>query len=216
VQEDAFSLPKGSTENLGACFVVRGPSEYLMLYGYNTGFRFARSDDLFAWKKIETAPIVDLGEGTRDPCVLRQDDGSYLLYATAGHKDRSAIVLASSQDLLHWKKQEPALLTDIRASWGALESPFVHKRKDDYYLFVNYSHRQYQETVVFWSKDPRRFDWQSPLCTLFAHAAELFTWREKMYISHCGIEDRHWSEVDAPYGLWLAELQWAETPESRG
>jgi hypothetical protein len=29
-------------------------------------------------------------------------------------------------------------------------------------------------------------------------------------LTHCGIEDRHWSDIGAPYGLWLAELDWAE------
>jgi hypothetical protein len=206
---DALALPKGSSENLGASFVVRGSEEYLMIYGYNTGYHFARSKDLDQWEKIETLPVLDLGQGTRDPCVLRLDDGSYLLYGAAGHKGRSAVVMASGRDLLHWKPEAPALLSDIPAPWGALESPFVHRRGNDFYLFVNFSHRQYEETLVFQSKDPRRFDWQTPLCTVFAHAAELFTWRGKTYISHCGIEDRHWSEIGAPNGLWLAELRWA-------
>ena len=69
----------------------------------------------------------------------------------------------------------------MEIAWGALESPFVFRRGDEYYLFVNFSHRQYEETLVFNSRDPRRFDWTSPLCTLFAHAAELFDWRGQTY-----------------------------------
>jgi len=49
--EDAFSLPPGTTENVGACFVVPYGSEYRMIYGYNTGFYFARSDDLNVWQR---------------------------------------------------------------------------------------------------------------------------------------------------------------------
>ena len=71
-------------------------------------------------------------------------------------------------------------------------------------------YRQYEETLVFHSRDPRRFDWTSPLCTLFAHAAEFFDWRGQTYITHCGIEDRHWSDIGAPYGLYMAALDWAE------
>jgi len=206
----AFALPEGTTDSIGACFVVRAHSEFLMIHGYGGALRVSRSADLDTWHRIPDAPGVTLGQGTRDPCILPLDDGGHLLYGAAGHEGHSAVVLASSHDLMHWEPQEPALLTDIPVPWGALESPFVHRRGPDYYLFVNHSHRQYEETLVFHSRDPRRFDWPSPLCTVFAHAAELFTWRGRTYISHCGIEDRHWSDVGAPYGLWLAQLGWAQ------
>lgn len=209
-REHALALPEGTSESIGACFVLQAGEGFLMVYGYSTGFHFARSSDLNTWQNITEIPVLDLGQGTRDPCILQLEDGTYLLYAAAGHAGRSAIALASSHDLIHWKQEAPALLTDIPGASGALESPFVHRRGDDYYLFANHSHRQYEETLVFQSKDPFRFDWRSPVCTVFAHAAELLTWRGKTYISHCGIEDRHWSDIGAPYGLWLAELQWAE------
>jgi hypothetical protein len=209
-REHALMLPEETSENIGACFVMQTGKEFLMVYGFNTGFYFARSSDLETWKKIAEVPKTDLGQGTRDPCILPQEDGSYLLYTSNGDEGRSVVGLATSSDLLHWKQEEPALRTEIPVPWGALESPFVMQRGGDYFLFVNHSHRQYEETLVFHSTNPRRFDWESPLCTMFAHAAELFEWRGRTYISHCGIEDRHWPEVGAPYGLWLAELQWAE------
>jgi hypothetical protein len=207
----AFVLAEGTSENIGACFVLRTADGFLMVYGYNTGFHFARSSDLNTWQNLTEIPVLHLGQGTRDPCILQLEDGtSYVLYAACGHAGSSAVALASSNDLIQWKREEPSLLTDIPVPYGALESPFVHRRGDAYYLFINYSHRQYEETLVFRSKNPRRFDWQSPLCTIFAHAAKVLTWRGRTYISHCGIEDRHWSDIDAPYGLWLAELHWAE------
>jgi len=206
----AFELPVGTTENIGACFVVAWESEYRMIYGYNTGFHFARSRDLEEWQPLPGSGALDLGQGTRDPYVLQLDDGTYLLYGAAGHGGRSAVVLASSRDLARWQPEPPALLSDVEIAWGALESPFVYRRGDEYYLFVNFSHRQYEETLVFRSRDPRRFDWTKPLCTLFAHAAELFDWRGQTYITHCGIEDRHWSDIGVPYGLWMATLDWAE------
>lgn len=205
----ALFLPGDAKENIGACFVVRGTNEYLMIYGFNQGFHFARSTDLETWQRDTGRATLKLGSGTRDPCLLRLDDGTYLLYGAAGHEGRSAVVLASSPDLAHWTQEPPALLSDVLIPWGALESPFLHRRGDDYYLFVNHSHRQYEETLVFHSRDPRKFHWSSPLCTVFAHAAEVFVWRGKSYITHCGIEDRHWSDIGAPYGMWLAELEWA-------
>jgi hypothetical protein len=97
------------------------------------------------------------------------------------------------------------LVSDIPGNWGPLESPFVHRHNGLYYLFLNHSHHQYQETLVFVSSDPQKFQWTEPLCTVFSHAAEMFEWGGKTYISHCGIEDRHW---DRP-GLYLAELSWS-------
>jgi hypothetical protein len=210
-REDVFTLPSETSENIGACFVVPFKTEYRMIYGYNTGFHFAHSPDLNEWQRLPEIEVLELGQGTRDPCVLRLDNGTYLLYGAAGHLGRSAVVLASSRDLTDWEREPPALLSDVEIAWGALESPFVYRKGDEYYLFVNFSHRQYEETLVFNSTDPRRFDWTSPLCTIFAHAAEIFDWHGQTYITHCGIEDQHWSDIRAPYGLWLAELQWAKS-----
>jgi hypothetical protein len=206
----ARELPEGTTENVGACFVVGSSEGFLMVYGYNTGFSIAQSHDLDSWSTLSDLDRIDLGSGTRDPCILPLDDGTYLLYGAAGFGGTGAVVLAESEDLIHWKQRRPALTSDVPGDWGPLESPYVHRRGDDYYLFVNHSHRQYQETLVFHSQTPYTFDWQFPLCTLFAHAAEILTWGGRTYISHCGIEDRHWSDTGAHYGLWLAELEWME------
>jgi hypothetical protein len=103
--------------------------------------------------------------------------------------------------------EHPVLVSDAPGDWGPLESPFVLVHQGLYYLFVNHSHHQYEETLVFVSHDPRRFEWDRPLCTLFGHACEILAWGGKTYISHCGIEDRHWAQDS---GLYLAELGWLE------
>lgn len=205
---DAFSLPEATTDNVGASFVVRWGEGYVMIFGYNTGFTIARSADLDSWQIIEGLDKVWLGEGTRDPCVVLLDDGTYLLYGAAAYEGLGAVVLASSSDLINWYAEPPALQSDARADYGPLESPFVLRHQGWFYLFVNHSHHQYEETRVFASRDPHHFEWDTPLCTLFGHACELFPWGGAIYISHCGIEDRHWSDTDAPYGLYLAELGW--------
>jgi len=206
----AIALPKGTSKCIGASFVVRHGDQYVMLYGYNTGFHIAVSKDLQNWKTLKK-PKVKLGlAGTRDPCIIRLDDGTYLLYGAAGQQGGAGVGLASSKNCIDWKVEKPALISDVPGAWGPLESPFVLRRGGWYYLFINHSHHQYEETIVFASRDPRKFDWKKPLCTLFSHAAEIFEFNGKTYISHCGIEDQHWRDTGAPYGLYLAELGWLE------
>lgn len=206
-----FAHPEGSPEYLGACFVVEREGRFYMLCDASMpgkGMNLASSLDLHNWAWDPSAVPHCPEHGTRDPCMVPDPSGGYLLYHTGGDSGIGKIFLASSRDLRHWTVEEPALVTDATVGPGCLESPFVHERNGVYYLFVNFSHRQYEETIVFASGNPRRFDWRSPLCTLFAHAAEIFTWQGKDYISHCGIEDQHWRDTGAPYGLWLAELAW--------
>jgi len=212
---DAFVLAENDLDGfIGACFAERHGAGYIMLYNEITAkqhmLRVAGSTDLLSWKLLEDAPSLHLGEGTRDPCILRRPEGGYFLYAAAGYEGWSAVVMAESPDLQHWTPLPPALISDVRCSYSALESPFVLRHDDAYYLFLNYSHRQYEETLVFVSDSPCHFDWHHPLCTLFAHAAEFFVWNGITYMSHCGIEDRRYNDVVGASGLRLAELAWAD------
>jgi hypothetical protein len=186
--------------------VIATVDGYVMLYGYDAGLSVATSQDLHSWRPVEGRGRLLRGRGTRDPCVVRRGPSDYLLYVAAGHDGCGAVCCASSANLLDWRQEAPALVSDVPGDWGPLESPFVYRRADLYYLFVNHSHHQYEETVVFVSADPLRFDWERPLCTIFGHACEVFEWHGTTYISHCGIEDRHWEEES---GLYLAELAWA-------
>ncbi len=208
-REDALALPPDTSDNIGACFVVRSTLDYVMLYEYASGFHIARSDDLEHWRAAGGPPAIDLGPGTRDPCVARLDDGEYLLVAAAGLNGFGSVATARSRDLVSWTTGRHALRSDVPGAWGPLESPCLARRREDYYLFVNHSHRQYEETLVFHSREPDSFDWRDPLCTIFGHAAEVFDWQGATYITHCGIEDEHWRDTGAPYGLWMAELAWA-------
>ena len=197
--------------NIGACFVIEKDGKYLMYYNHSGSTYIAESFDLYKWQPIKTVGKIALnGENQRDPCIIHYNK-DLLLYAAGGYDNIAAILLSKSNDGLQWKSDKPVLRAfNLKESWGMLESPFVLKHQGIYYLFVNNSHHQYQETLVFVSDNPFAFDWNKPLCTLFSHAAEIFEWNDKTYISHCGIEDEHWRWHDTgePSGLYLAELNW--------
>jgi hypothetical protein len=193
--------------HIGCPFVVPYESGYLMLYPNNRVDRkrlfTATSRDLFSWERLEG--IGPVGEGNmRDPCLLKVDDGDYLLYsADFPYQGKACVRLHRSRDLRNYEALEPALLgTEPIAKEAYIESPFVFRHNDMYYLLANFSHHQYCETVVYASRNPYKFDWENPIGTLFAHAPEVLEWHGKYYISHCGLEDQHWERP----GLYLAEL----------
>ena len=193
--------------HIGCPYVVPYEDGYLMLYPNNRVDKkrlfVATSKNLFSWEKMEGFGPV--GEGNlRDPCLVKQDDGNYLLYAADFSNQRIPHVrLYKTKDLLNYEELEPALLgTEPVSTPYYIESPFVFRHKGIYYLLANFSHHQYSETVVYASKNPYKFDWEKPLSTIFTHAPEVFEWEGKYYISHCGLEDQHWERP----GLYLAEL----------
>jgi hypothetical protein len=132
-----------------------------------------------------------LGRGTRDPCIFQLDPHRYVLYVAAGNGDRGAVCAATRTGPLDWRAEGPALISDVPGDCGPLESPFVFEGQGQYTFFPNHSHHQYEETSVFASRDPLSFEWEQPLCTLFGHACEIFSWGGRTYVSHCGIKDRH-------------------------
>ena len=78
-----FSEPE-EDGHIGCPFVVPYEDGYLMLFPNNRVDKkrlfVATSKDLFSWKRLEDFGPV--GEGNlRDPCLVKLDDGSYLLYA---------------------------------------------------------------------------------------------------------------------------------------
>jgi hypothetical protein len=62
----ALALAEGTSEHIGAWSVLPTGEGFLMVYGYNTGFHFARSPDLKTWRNLTEIPVLDLGQGTRD------------------------------------------------------------------------------------------------------------------------------------------------------
>ena len=192
-----------------APFVVSLNGRFWMSLHSATGL--AVSDDLDQWQDhpAET-PWNAIGKHHRDPCILRMDDGSFLQYYAAADpkgKGRQSISLAKSDDLRKWERLDPCYVRRIpNAPFSSvLESPFVFRHKDLYYLFVCFAHRRYYETLVVVSDTPYQFLPENTITTLFTHAAELIEIDGQTYISSCGIED---PQMLNRSGLWIAKLRW--------
>ncbi len=201
------SRPEG--RRYGSPFVVSHKGRFWMILPSATGL--AVSNDLDHWREhpAETSWKA-LGQGHRDPCILRLEDGTFLQYYAAsdprGGKWQS-VGLAKSRDLLKWERLDPCYVRHVANSppWSVLESPFVFRHKGLYYLFVCFAHQRYYETLVVASDTPYRFLPENTITTLFTHAAELIEIDGRTYISSCGIED---PQILNRSGLWIAGLRW--------
>ena len=156
------------------------------------------SDDLKLWTNLPDAtPWRDRrvfgAADHRDPCIIRQEDGTFLQYfAGADAEGRHTVGLASSDDLRTWKGEWPCYVEALEGApshFGIFESPFVCARAGLYYLLVCFAHRHYYETFVVVSDDPRRFSPEHKITTLLTHAPELIEIDGTTYMSSAGIAD---------------------------
>lgn len=179
----------------------------MFYYGNTPDHRVLRADslDLRAWRRTgASAP------GGRDPFVLRAGD-AWLLYSVGADEQRQVgqIIVSTSPDLLRWTEPVVAL-EDPEPSfgWGNLESPTVVRRGEEFYLFVtrtSESRHDYARTLVFASRDPRRFAW-TPVTELTAHAAEVIEHGGECFVTSAG-----WTyQIGERWrGLSVAPLGWA-------
>ena len=206
-QPDALTV-NASEQTLWAPFVVRSaPTTWSMYYwGSTADSRVQRADsaDLRTWvRDRRSAP------GGRDPFVLRSAEGWLLYSVGVSTSARGQILVSSSPDLETWSEPRVALEDPVPSfGWGNLESPTVARYDGRWYLFLTRTSKSpidYVRTVVFVSDDPARFTWD-PITELHTHAAEVFTYDGRWYITAAG-----WtSSVGERWrGLSVARLGWA-------
>lgn len=199
---------QGSEQVLWAPFAFEAsPGRWVMYFWAGTpDGRVQRADstDLRRWTRSRhTAP------GGRDPFVLRVGQ-RWLLYSVGVSAERRGqILVTESADLLNWDAPVAALEDpEPSLEWGNLESPSVVQRGGLYYLFVTRTSESavdYVRTVVVVSTDPKRFAW-APITELLAHAAEVITDGDTMYLTSAG-----WTaEVGERWrGMSLIRLGWS-------
>jgi arabinan endo-1,5-alpha-L-arabinosidase len=179
----------------------------MFYYGNTPDHRVLRADsgDLHAWRRTAAS-----APGGRDPFVLRIG-GSWHLYSVGADEQRQVgqIIVSTSDDLRTWTTPAVALEDPVASfGWGNLESPVVVARGGEFYLFVtrtSEARHDYARTMVFCSRDPRRFAW-APVTELLAHAAEVIEDRGEWFVTSAG-----WTyQVGERWrGLSVAPLGWA-------
>lgn len=198
--------------------VINKDDYYYMFYGPSPS-SLAISFDMYEWfgTKINLNNEPPLS-AHRDHFVLKLSDNEYLMYVAGIHNKRGAISCFFSNDLINWEFEGFALTSGenapLKPAWGAMESPYIVKKDDLYYLFVTYTDcnlENYNNTLVFSSKNPRTFgeyngnSGTQPITTISAHAPEILYENGKYYITTCG-----WRGYPIPNegAVSIAPLDW--------
>jgi len=146
------SYPDGNGKfkdrNVWSPHVIFHDGTYYMFYTsvnrhVSQSMSLATSKDLFEWKDYENNPVLapeDAGifnwhrnqwADCRDPMVFK-DNGKFYVYLTAAAADgdpKGTVLVAESDDLLHWSNPQIAV-----RSTPSMESPQVWKMGDTYYM----------------------------------------------------------------------------------
>lgn len=205
------------TEYLGAPYVVWHDESKRWVMVLETWLderrlEVAWSDNLQKWERTKKAILPDkLWISSRDPHIMKGPDGKYWIHVVStGNKGvkQTQVLRIRTKDFVNFEDPETILGINDN-NWATLiESPFLLERNGLWYLFFTYAHRRYAETLVVVSDNPDSFDYENnTLTTMFGHAAEIFTYKGKTYISSCGPEDAHYLNK---HGVTLAELGWAK------
>lgn len=194
----------------------------------------ATSRDLFAWERYAGNPVIvpsiswsawpDFalkepdGErsfgGCRDAHILRLDDGRFVAYWVSRlRQDRSGegmccVAASISHDLVHWQEVGPVFAHHEfhRPLTREVESPCVVRKDGRYWLFF----KNGWWTWFVSSEDPFDFEGNEAERLGYAHAAEVFHWRDQWWITHCKTDpdDYACERSDCSRGLFLGPLDW--------
>ena len=202
--------------------VIPKDDDFYMFYGPSPT-SLAVSFDMFEWYNY---PVKLNGEipmaAHRDHFVLKLEDNKYIMYIVGTKNKKSCVSLFESSNLLEWDFCGYALTSGddapLNPPWGAMESPFVVKMDELYYLFITYtdcSRENYHNTLVFASDDPYSFGEYNgekggamPVAKLFAHAPEILKDENGWHITTCGWNG--YDDIPNPGAVSIADLEWRE------
>ncbi len=154
---------------------------YYMFYtsiGSPREIRYATSPDLYNWTHPSTEPLFAYANDAnpnlknKDPMVFRHED-QWIMYYSMMKDDKHWVVgYSTSKDLVNW--DGPKICFDEHTESPGVESPFVVKRGDYYYLTLSARPWPHGAQEFFRSKSPFKWKVSDKVKSIFPwHAAEV-------------------------------------------
>lgn len=213
----ALTAKPGVERVLWAPYVFKDKGVYYMFYNIGNmqkdapnyaswgGLCMATSTDLVTWERNPLNPLFSDAGHARDSYIMKYKNKYYYYYTRTFNEvdHRSVVAVRTGPDLYHWSAPKVVHIQPYEVNWGGdAESSFVVNRKGIFYLFICRAMTKYNQTDVYWSKDPENFPRENLVCTLPLHAAEvIYDKKEGWFISNTGWDKK---------GLFLAPLQWKD------
>lgn len=119
------------------------------------------------------------------------------------------VAASISEDLLDWQEIGPVF---HMRNWDgyrtrSVESPCMVKKDGRFWLFFKHG----WWTYVVAADSPWDFQGRPPVRLGFAHAAEIFEWKGRWFITHCSGDPADYEyRRTRRRGLFLGELDWPE------
>ncbi|MDR3269693.1 MAG: family 16 glycosylhydrolase [Tannerella sp.] len=189
VREEDFCV--GSCEKeIWAPHIIRHEDTYYMFYTMISApreIRCATSKDLFHWEHFPEPLLASSNEYTndqknKDPMVFRDNDRNQwiMYYSMMKDKEHWVVGYSTSNDLIKWSK--PQICFDENNTSPGVESPFVVKRGEYYYLFLSARPWPQGGQDIFRSQSPYFWDTHHPIARIDPwHAAEVIRDRDGEY-----------------------------------
>ncbi len=140
--------------------------------------RYAVSEDLNNWRHPSAEPLFAFSNDftddmkNKDPMVLRLEDQWIMYYSMLKDEKHWVVGYSTSLDLLDWS--DPKICFDEFTEEPSVESPFVVRRGEFYYLFLSARPWPIGAEEVFLSKSPFFWDKTSSVKRIDPwHAAEV-------------------------------------------
>jgi predicted GH43/DUF377 family glycosyl hydrolase len=107
-------------DNTGA-MQIGGHTSRLGLASSTDGLHFTRLPEPVFFPADDAQKSREWPGGVEDPRLVEAPDGTYVLTYTQYNRQTYSIGIATSPDLLHWRKQGPAFLTAARGRYSTLK-----------------------------------------------------------------------------------------------
>jgi beta-1,2-mannosidase len=97
------------------------------------GLHFVRHPKPVVYPDNDSQRAFEAGGGCEDPRIIEDSSGNYVLTYTAYDGKTARLMVATSKDLLTWRKHGPAFQGEMREEWTKSGS-IVCRRQDDRFI----------------------------------------------------------------------------------